>query len=884
MILKKILLFLVWFLSAYVSIAGHRAGGKYYWECLNDSTYVITYLGRVDCAHNYDKTTKYCLLGSLAGDPNNGTYTVDSTYNIDFPVPFCETISTCKPGSFYNWQSVTVYTDTIVLIQPISPSYTIQHCDGGNRPVADNTFGAMYVEANFNIETPCNSSPYTTSYHDAIFCIGDSAIIQNDFIDPDGDSLVFYLTNCLDGPGVSLVYSPPYTPTNPLTSATGWAVDSVGNISFFPIFQEHGTVCLMIEEWRNGVLISNNIQDMYINFIDCEFAMESDPPSVNDVVVVNEGCTGMIYTSGFDESSIIYNSIFPTPVGAYNSYLSCTNGCDTTYVTAQPGYPPYVDFQVCGVPISGCDLVTEVCDTVRVYFNSTLIVQINPQNPSICFGTGSTVLTANGSGGKGPYTYLWNTGATTTNITVITGGWYQVTITDQTDAPCNTSTDSVFVDVFTLPIEANAGPDIIACEGDTIFLFGSVQIATGGVWSGGNGTYSPNDSTLVTLYIPSQIEIANGSVELYLTTTGNGSCPPDIDTILISFISFEALIIATPTMVSCFGGNDGSAIISFVGGTPPFIINWNTVPIQTGDTAIGLIAGTYTVSITNGNGCDTLISVTIPEPPILLIVISDSTNVSCTGGDNGTATVQASGGTGPYTYLWDINAGNQTETTAIGLPIGTYNVVVTDANGCTANVWVTITQPSSSISLVVTTTDVTCFGGNDGTATVVASGGVPPYSYLWEPTGQTNSTATNLTMGTYSITVTDINGCITQPGIVINEPLPLSATIETTPVSCFGGNNGTATITPSGGTFPYTIQWDSLTGNQTGATATFLASGNYGVIITDSNGCEDSVNVTITQPLSALSSQISTTTVTCFGGDDGTAAVVAMGGTSPYSY
>ncbi len=882
--MRKFALFIFLYLSGIICFAGHRAGGEYTWQCINDSTYVITYIARVDCAHNYDPKTKYCLLGSLPGDPNNGTYTVDSSYNIDFVVPFCPTLPTCQNGGFYNWQSVSVYSDTIVLQQPISPWYTIQHCDGGNRPNADNTNGSWYVEANFSIVVPCNSSPVATSYHDVIFCIGDSAVIQNDFIDPDGDSLVFYLTNCLDGPGQSLTYNPPFTPTNPLTSSTGWTIDSVGNISFLPTIILHGTVCLMIEEWRNGVLISNNIQDMYINFVDCQYTTPGDTPVVNDIVVVDEGCTGMIYTSGFEESSIVYNSIFPGPIGTYNSYLSCLNGCDTTFVTAQLGYPPFIDFQVCGVPNSGCDIITVVCDTVRVYFYSSLGVQINPVNPAICFGTGSTILTATGTGGLSPYSYLWNTGDTTANVTITAGGWYYVTVTDQSDAPCNTHTDSIFVDVFTLPILANAGPDIVACEKDTISLSGIVQIATGGYWSGGNGIFIPDDSTLITSYIPSVLEIANGSVTLYLTTTGNSSCPSHTDSILISFIKFDASIIVTPTSVSCFGGNNGSAIISLSGGTPPFTYTWNTVPVQTGNTATGLPAGTYTVNLSDGNGCDSLISVIISEPTVLIAVISDSTNISCTGGNNGTATVSASGGTGPYTYLWDANAGNQTDTTAVGLSVGSYNVVVTDSNGCTANVWVTITQPASAIVLAITTTDVTCFGLSDGTATATPSGGTPPYTYLWTPTGQTTITATNLAAGVYTVTVTDINGCVTQPGIIINEPSPLSASITFAPVSCFGGNNGTATVIGTGGISPYTYLWDANAGNQTTSTATGLSAGTYFVTTTDSNGCTFDTSVVISEPLLPISLLTSFTPVSCFGGNNGTATVIPSGGTSPYTY
>ena len=606
-------------------------------------------------------------------------------------------------------------------------------------------------------------------------------------------------------------------------------------------------------------------------------------PGIGPNIIVNDGCNGSIYAFGYELSSIVWTSINPGPTGAFDSYLDCTLGCDSVNVTAQAGFPPFVDFQICGMPLGGCDTVS-ACDTVRVTFNSTLTATILPLNPTVCFGASGTTITANGGGGTPPYSYLWSTGDTTQSIFINVGTYY-VTLSDSSGCP--PTYDTVIVTSFASAITANAGTDQTVCEADIpINLSGSVIAASGGVWTGGNGTYSPSDSTLNAAYTPTSTEIANGNVVLYLTTTGNGSCPPDVDTVLISIVKFNASISITTVTVSCFGGNDGSGIISFSGGVPPYTVTWNTVPIQIGDTAIGLAAGTYTATLLDGNGCDTVISIVIPESPILTSVISDSINVSCTGGNNGSATVSAMGGTAPYTYLWDINAGSQTDTTATGLAVGTYNVVVTDNNGCTSNVSVTISEPVAAISLVITTSDISCYGLNDGTATATPSGGTPPYTYLWSLNAgnQTTSTATNLPQGAYSITVTDTNGCIIQPGIIINEPLPLITGTTFTNVSCFGGNNGTATVIPSGGITPYTYLWDANAGNQTLATASNLIAGTYNVTITDSNGCTFDTLVVISQPLTPIDLITTVTNVSCFNGNNGTATVSASGGTSPYTY
>ena len=164
-----------------------------------------------------------------------------------------------------------------------------------------------------------------------------------------------------------------------------------------------------------------------------------------------------------------------------------------------------------------------------------------------------------------------------------------------------------------------------------------------------------------------------------------------------------------------------------------------------------------------------------------------------------------------------------------------------------------------------------CFGGNDGTATVNPVGGTPGYTYLWSD-GQTTQTANNLTAGNYTCTVTDANGCsfITSSVNIIEPNIALTATTPTsTNVNCFGGNDGTAIVTPNGGTPGYTYLWSD---GQTTAQATGLSPGSYNCQITDANGCIFIVpSVSITQPNNSLSSTTNSTNVNCFGGSDGTA-------------
>ncbi|WP_202704550.1 SprB repeat-containing protein, partial [Flavobacterium sp. UGB4466] len=171
----------------------------------------------------------------------------------------------------------------------------------------------------------------------------------------------------------------------------------------------------------------------------------------------------------------------------------------------------------------------------------------------------------------------------------------------------------------------------------------------------------------------------------------------------------------------------------------------------------------------------------------------------------------------------------------------TYSVTITDANACPKTITgIVVGQPATALDGTVATTAASCFGSANGTATVTPSGGTPGYTYSWSPTGGTAATATGLTAGTYSVTITDANACPkTITGIVIGQPTAVDGTATTTAVSCFGGNNGTATVTPSGGTPGYTYSWTPSGG--TAATATGLTAGTYSVTITDANACPKTI-------------------------------------------
>ena len=177
---------------------------------------------------------------------------------------------------------------------------------------------------------------------------------------------------------------------------------------------------------------------------------------------------------------------------------------------------------------------------------------------------------------------------------------------------------------------------------------------------------------------------------------------------------------------------------------------------------------------------------------------------SCNGFSDGTATVTPSDGVAPFTYLW---SDGQTSATALGLGAGTYNVVVTDAAGGTSSCDVILNEPSP-LTCSVTTTDATCFGFSDGSAMVSASGGTAGYTYLWS-NGVTTGSNPNLVEDTYSVTVTDANGCTEICSGVVAEPAEMLCSIVPTDPLCNGGTDGATTLTVTGGTGAYTFDWDN---------------------------------------------------------------------------
>jgi gliding motility-associated-like protein len=328
----------------------------------------------------------------------------------------------------------------------------------------------------------------------------------------------------------------------------------------------------------------------------------------------------------------------------------------------------------------------------------------------------------------------------------------------------------------------------------------------------------------------------------------------------------------------CNGGADGAATVSASGGAIPYAYIWTpgslTGPVQT-----TLTAGTYNVAIQDLNGCLGSGVVIIGEPTAVFADITGSTPAAC-GASDGTATASGTGGGGTYSYSWLPLGG--TNALATGLPPDTYTVTVSDQFGCSDDTTVIITSTNGPTVALDNSTDVNCFGGNDGTATVSSSGGTPTYTYLWMPGSLTGANQSALTADSYTITVTDFSGCTDVITIDITEPLELTIDTTNTIAAACGASDGGGTVVGAGGTGTLSYSWNPVGG--TGATASGIPAGAYTVTVTDLNLCTATINFTIPSIGGPTLSVLTTTDVSCFGLADGEGTIEAFGGTAPLGY
>ena len=405
------------------------------------------------------------------------------------------------------------------------------------------------------------------------------------------------------------------------------------------------------------------------------------------------------------------------------------------------------------------------------------------------------------------------------------------------------------------------------CQNETVtYTDLSSNNPTSWEWTFNGGT--PNSSTEQN---PDIIYDSIGNFDVQLIVS-NADGTDTLSVTQYITVNSSPIISQNITNITCKNSNDGQIEAIVADGTSPYSYLWSNDSITS--VIDNLVAGNYSLTVTDLNGCKDSSTALISEPDSLNINFN-ITDANCSSND-GQILAIVTGGISPYSYLW--SNGVTTESNS-GLFSGTYELTVTDSNNCELVNSATIVDIGGATLSVSGINDVSCFGGDNGTATVDVSGGISPFSFLWS-NGATSASLSNLNAGTYDVTVADNNSCNSFISLVINEPTELIANIISSDVLCFGTSTGSVTVTVSGGTSPYIYNWSN--GNSTEDISNLYA-GTYIYSITDNNNCVVNGQIVIIEP-QALTDSFIVTDATYATSFDGSAAVVVSGGVNPYNY
>ncbi|MES2559041.1 MAG: hypothetical protein V4590_04840, partial [Bacteroidota bacterium] len=588
-------------------------------------------------------------------------------------------------------------------------------------------------------------------------------------------------------------------------------------------------------------------------------------PNITGKLLINQACIGFLQATGLVDTTITWESV---PNNAtHNSYLSCLTDCDSVSIIPSGSYPPTVTYRVCGQVQGGC-VGTIFCDTATVRFVTDIDVDIQPKDATVCFGGTNATITANAIGGLAPFHYNWSTGATTASINV-TAGTYHVSMTDSLG--CLLVRDTVVVTSFTMPIDANAGNDTTICtRANNVLLRGVVQAAGGGRWSGGTGTFVPNDSTLNATYYPSISETNAGVVNLKLKTIRNGTCPADSDFVQILIKPTPVPVITGPSPV-CAYKTTSYATNTTAGNTYQWSVIGGTIQGSTTDTTITVSwdtsgTGTITLKQTNTFGCDSTVSRNITISPTPAPVINGATDVC-----EHKLSIYATNPTTGYTYQWSVTGGvaegSSSDTiyrvrwNAVGA--GTITLKQTNTFGCDSTVDIDINIQPTPVPVIIGASSVcsyktTNYSTNPSIGTTyewIVSGGTIQGSFtdsvltvVWGATGT----------GTITLRQTNVSGCDSTVNLTVSiKPTPAPVIIGSS-AACAYNTSTYTTNTTVGNTYRWSVS--VIEGMIVGSTTDTIVTVRWGGVAigrvtleqTNTFGCDSTVSRTITiQPTPA---------------------------------
>lgn len=968
--------------------ATHLYGGELYYTYISGNKYTVTMVMYADCSGAASLlSTLYTATPRV--DVFNGTtlfrtmsLKVSSGAGIEV-TPVCSASigsTTCNGGTVPGVRRFA-YSDTITLSPSAlwkfkSTGYIAATSSAGRSSTISNISSPgtsiMSLEASLNNSVQPNSNPTYTTVPTPFFCINVAQEYNPGAVDPNtGDSLVYDLVDGIDAkttPYTLVTYLTGYSATAPLACKSGTFSfsNSTGQLSFTPNLTQVSLVVCRVSEYRSGVLVGTSMREM--NFIVISSCTNRSPygkiTGVSAGKIIDNTTVSVCKNDTFlsfninpidSDGNNITVAVAGLPTGATLAISGSGTSAPTTTFSwnisaVAPGtYYFFITYQDDGCPLSSKQTVAytinilpkptftvnlisgatcvkkQVFDvqptstgspwSLKVYAGASLLHTISGSlgtirdslapgtytlrltNASGCFedllytvnpppliaiasfstikpkcigsADGSVSITATGS--LAPYLYSLDAAAYTASGTFsgVSAGTHTIRIMDANFCTKDTSFTLLDPDPILIQSFASTLPLCVGSADGTVTIVATNTVAP--------YTYRIDAGTFIS---PGNFTGLLAGTHTIRIKDAYG-CTKD-----------TSFVLANPTPISiasfikrplCNGTSDGSVSLLASGGTGPYTYSIGAAgTFGPSNLFTGLAAGTYTFKAKDAHNCIQNINVTVLDS-IAIKTTFVIQQVSCFGGSDGSITLNPTIGLAPFSYAKGTGAYLSTNTFS-GLTAGIYTFKLKDANGCTADTFATVTQPTL-LALKLSVTTPSCYGTADGIVTLIPSGGTAPYQYAVNTNPYAASASfASLAAGTYAFHVKDAKGCIKDTNITIGQPSRLLITSVTFKMPlCYGGSDGAITLTGSGGTPTYTYAYDAAPA-QAANTLTGLKSANYTLHLIDQNGCIKDSAVFLQQPTRLVFKKINTTQPTCEGYADGAVLFVGSGGTSPYRY
>jgi gliding motility-associated-like protein len=570
----------------------------------------------------------------------------------------------------------------------------------------------------------------------------------------------------------------------------------------------------------------------------------------------------------------------PTPSIDMIQSASCFGADDGSFTLSASGGAGGYTFELDGLVNSNGDFanleggIYEVLITDTVSCSISLEVEV-PEPPAIvltpvvespisCNGTPDGSLTYTIENGMAPFSVDWDGLSSDSIFTGLSAGNYALTVTD--DNGCTGSADILMSEPF--PLEASLESDSTSCFGEN--NGSAILIPNGGtspytyLWDTGSGSQTDSIAT----------GLSAGTYSVTLTDANDCEWVSEVAVQQPSELSADLSADAP----DCHDAADGSITVTPSGGTAGYSYNWSEAFLPNIPNITNLPAGSYSVTVSDQNGCSTTLSTTLDNPAPIELELQPA-DALCFNGNEGSITSSVSGAIGTPVYNWD-NGDNIADISE--LTSATYCLTVTDDNGCTAEACAFVDQPPALV-LSASTEDAGCEGQSNGLVDLTVDGGTNPYQYSWSNNVNTEDVS-GLLAGNYSVTVLDANGCEETLSVIIEENSPFELGFIALPPACFGESSGAIDLAVNGAAGQLSYTWSGTGGYQySQEDPENISAGNYAVTVTDEEGCTAEGEVNVTEPTPIAANTV-VKEISCFGKADGRILLSASGGSSPYLY